>query len=151
MMAKYLVAYDRPFWEERGASGMAYSEGQFGTISPQPDAVLNLMITPEKLAHHLSAPPALYQKELQDTIERMWGDGARNALQHAQRDWGIESFTMGGVATYAPGDLTTLGRLHGTHEPPFFVAGSDHWYVGYMEGAVRTGREAARAVQDYLG
>jgi monoamine oxidase len=39
-----------------------------------------------------------------------------------------------------------VGRLHGTHEPPFYVAGSDHWLAGYMEGAVRTGRAAARAI-----
>ena len=45
-----------------------------------------------------------------------------------------------------PGDLTAVGPLHGTHEPPFYVAGSDHWVCGYMEGAVRTGRSAASAL-----
>jgi len=44
------------------------------------------------------------------------------------------------------GDLMAVGPLHGTHEPPFYVAGSDHWVAGYMEGAVRTGRAAARAI-----
>ena len=38
-----------------------------------------------------------------------------------------------------------VGPLHGTHEPPFYVCGSDHWVAGYMEGAVRTGRAAAAA------
>ena len=38
-----------------------------------------------------------------------------------------------------------VGPLHATHEPPFYVCGSDFWVCGYMEGAVRTGREAARA------
>ncbi len=37
------------------------------------------------------------------------------------------------------------GPLHGTHEPPFYVCGSDQWVAGYMEGAVRTGRGAAAA------
>ena len=37
------------------------------------------------------------------------------------------------------------GRCTATHEPPFYVAGSDHWVAGYMEGAVRTGRAAAAA------
>jgi monoamine oxidase len=36
------------------------------------------------------------------------------------------------------------GPLHGTHEPPFYVCGSDQWVAGYMEGAVRTGRAAAK-------
>ena len=38
-----------------------------------------------------------------------------------------------------------VGPRHGTHEPPFYVCGSDQWVAGYMEGAVRTGRAAAAA------
>lgn len=41
--------------------------------------------------------------------------------------------------------MIAIGPLHGTHEPPFYVCGSDQWVAGYMEGAVRTGRAAARA------
>jgi len=44
-----------------------------------------------------------------------------------------------------PGDVEAVGPLHGTHEPPFYVCGSDQWVAGYMEGAVRTGRAAAAA------
>ena len=40
-----------------------------------------------------------------------------------------------------------VGPLHGTHEPPFYVCGSDQWVCGYMEGAVRTGRGAAGAAR----
>jgi monoamine oxidase len=29
------------------------------------------------------------------------------------------------------------------------VIGSDQWVCGYMEGAVRTGRQAARALIEY--
>ena len=46
---------------------------------------------------------------------------------------------------WRPGDVMAVGPLHGTHEPPFYVCGSDQWVCGYMEGAVRTGRGAARA------
>ncbi len=42
-------------------------------------------------------------------------------------------------------DLTAVDPRHGTHAPPFYVCGSDQWVAGYMEGAVRTGRAAARA------
>jgi len=38
-----------------------------------------------------------------------------------------------------------VGPLHGTHQPPFYVYGSDQWWPGYMESAVRTGRAAAAA------
>ena len=46
------------------------------------------------------------------------------------------------------GDVMAVGPLHGKHEPPFYVCGSDQWVAGYMEGAVRTGRAAARAALD---
>jgi monoamine oxidase len=62
------------------------------------------------------------------------------------RFWGSDPYALGYVSHWAPGDLMAVGPLHGTHEPAFFVAGSDHWVAGYMEGAVRTGRAAARAV-----
>ena len=62
-----------------------------------------------------------------------------DALRRA-RAGALDPFTQGYIAQWAPGDLTAVGPLHGTHEPPFYVAGSDHWVCGYMEGAVRTGR-----------
>jgi monoamine oxidase len=43
------------------------------------------------------------------------------------------------------GDVMAVGPLHGKHEPPFYVCGSDQWVCGYMEGAVRTGSGAAEA------
>ena len=56
-------------------------------------------------------------------------------------------FTAEGyITSWRPGDVMAVGPLHGTHEPPFYVCGSDQWVCGYMEGAVRTGRGAARAV-----
>ena len=44
-----------------------------------------------------------------------------------ERAWGLDPLTQGYVAQWAPGDLTAVGPLHGTHEPPFYVCGSDHW------------------------
>jgi monoamine oxidase len=70
--------------------------------------------------------------------------GARTPAAFLERPWGTDPFTRGYIASYAPGDLGRFGPLHGRHEPPFYVAGSDHWVAGYMEGAVRTGRAAAR-------
>jgi monoamine oxidase len=59
------------------------------------------------------------------------------------RRWGTDPWTLGYVTHWRPGDVMAVGPLHGTHEPPFYVCGSDQWVAGYMEGAVRTGRAAA--------
>ena len=61
------------------------------------------------------------------------------------RLWGTDPWTQGYVTNWRPGDVEAVGPLHGTHEPPFYVCGSDQWVAGYMEGAVRTGRAAAAA------
>ena len=51
-----------------------------------------------------------------------------------------DPYTRGYVTHWWPGDVMRVGPLHGTHDPPFYVCGSDQWVAGYMEGAVRTGR-----------
>ena len=61
------------------------------------------------------------------------------------RRWGVDPWTEGYITSWRPGDVMAVGPLHGTHEPPFYVCGSDQWVAGYMEGAVRTGRGAAAA------
>jgi monoamine oxidase len=61
------------------------------------------------------------------------------------RRWATDPWTRGYVTHWRPGDVMAVGPLHGTHEPPFYVCGSDQWVAGYMEGAVRTGRAAAAA------
>ena len=76
---------------------------------------------------------------------RLYGEPARAPDALLERAWGVDPLTQGYVAQWAPGDLMAVGPLHGTHEPPFYVCGSDHWVAGYMEGAVRTGRAAAAA------
>ena len=74
----------------------------------------------------------------------MYGDAA---LTRCRPGPGSGAPTPGRRATSRTGDPATsrrVGPLHGTHEPPFYVCGSDQWVAGYMEGAVRTGRAAAR-------
>ena len=78
----------------------------------------------------------------------MYGDAALSPLQTWTRLWGTDPWTQGYVTNWRPGDVEAVGPLHGTHEPPFYVCGSDQWVAGYMEGAVRTGRAAARAALD---
>jgi monoamine oxidase len=103
------------------------------------------MIPPERYALHAAAPQSVRDELVLEALRRVFGGAADSPQTIRWRFWGSDPFTLGYVSHWAPGDLTAVGPLHGTHEPPFFVAGSDHWVTGYMEGAVRTGRDAARA------
>lgn len=74
-----------------------------------------------------------------------FGDGARSPRAVFLRQYGIDPYTEGYVTEWRPGDVLGVGPLQGTHEPPLYFCGSDHWVAGYMEGAVRIGRAAATA------
>jgi monoamine oxidase len=145
LAAKAVAAYPSAFWRDRGQNGLAEGEGLIGSVWPQADGVLSLLVPPERLAHHLAAPADVRREQLVAGLIRLFGDAAGSPTGFASVEWGVERFTQGYVAQWAPGDVLAVGPLHGTHEPPFYVAGSDHWVAGFMEGAVRTGRAAAAA------
>ncbi len=145
LAAKLVVAYPDSFWQQTGQNGLSEAEWLFGSTWPQGRGVLSLLVPPERLSAFLAAPPAARRKVVLDGLEALFGEGARGPSAFIERPWGVDPFTRGYITSWAPGDLTAVGPLHGRHEPPFYVAGSDHWVAGYMEGAVRTGRAAARA------
>jgi monoamine oxidase len=145
LAGKIVVAYDRPFWQDAGQNGLAEAEWLFGSTWPQRCGVLSLLVPPERFSAFLAAPPDVRSASVIDGLAALYGERAREPVAMFERAWGADPFTLGYIASWAPGDLGRVGPLHGTHEPPFYVAGSDHWVAGYMEGAVRTGRDAARA------
>ena len=145
LAAKLVVAYADSFWQRTGQNGLAETEWLFGSTWPQGDGVLSLLVPPERLSAFLAAPPDARRRGDFRRARGALRRGGPNAAGMLERPWGVDPFTLGYIAGWAPGDLRRVGPLHGTHEPPFYVAGSDHWVAGYMEGAVRTGRGAARA------
>ena len=145
LAAKVVAAYDASFWQESGQNGLAECEWLFGSTWPQSDGILSMLVPPERLSAFLATPEAVRSSTVVDGLVALYGERARFPEAMLERAWGVDPFTQGYITSWAPGDLTRVGPLHGTHEPPFYVAGSDHWVAGYMEGAVRTGRDAARA------
>jgi monoamine oxidase len=145
LAAKVVAAYPGPVWRAAGATGLSDGEGLVTSTWPQSDYALSMLVAPERFAHFLAAPPPARRAEILDCLARLYGPAAREPDALLERAWGVDPLTQGYIAQWAPGDLTAVGPLHGTHEPPFYVCGSDHWVAGYMEGAVRTGRAAAAA------
>jgi monoamine oxidase len=145
LAAKVVVAYERAFWRDAGQNGLSESEWLFGSTWSQGAGVMSLLVPPERFSAFAAAPSSARREAVLDGLASLYGDNARVPDAMVERLWGSDPFTLGYITSWAPGDLTRVGPLHGTHEPPFYVAGSDHWVAGYMEGAVRTGRGAARA------
>lgn len=145
LAAKFVAAYPRPFWRDRGQSGLSESEGILGSSWPQGEAVLSTLVPPERLAAYVSTDPRFRRTEALAELARWFGPEAREPVATYERLWGTDPWTQGYITQWRPGDVLAVGPLHGTHEPPLYVCGSDQWVAGYMEGAVRTGRAAARA------
>ena len=116
-----------------------------GSTWPQQEGVLSALVPPERYAAFVASDPDTRHREALEQIAGLYGEQALTPMQTWTRLWGTDPWTQGYVTNWRPGDVEGVGPLHGTHEPPFYVCGSDQWVAGYMEGAVRTGRAAARA------
>lgn len=143
--AKFVAAYGAPFWREAGQNALSESEGVLGSTWPQSPGILSALVPPERYAAFAATDPATQTREALEQVAAMYGPAALDPIATWTRLWGTDPWTQGYVTSWRPGDVEAVGPLHGTHEPPFYVCGSDQWVAGYMEGAVRTGRAAAAA------
>ncbi|MCW2763106.1 MAG: FAD-dependent oxidoreductase [Marmoricola sp.] len=142
--AKFVAAYGTPFWRESGQNALSESEGVLGSTWPQQEGVLSALVPPERYAAFAATDATTRTHEALEQIAAMYGPAATSPIGTWTRLWGTDPWTQGYVTSWRPGDVEAVGPLHGTHEPPFYVCGSDQWVAGYMEGAVRTGRAAAQ-------
>ena len=143
--AKLVTVYDRSVWADLGANGLSEGELLLASTWPQRVGVLSGLVPPERVAW-LDATAAEHRLDaLHAELGRMYGPDAARPVHSFLRMWATDPFTRGYTTHWWPGDVLRVGPLHGTHEPPFYVCGSDQWVAGYMEGAVRTGRAAAAA------
>ena len=146
LAVKVVFAYESSFWEVQGQNGDAYWEtGVLGGTWVQREGIISALVPPERLGAFLATSPALIEQEMIEEMAEAFGERARSPVGVFFRRWAVDPWTEGYITSWRPGDVMAVGPLHGTHEPPFYVCGSDQWVCGYMEGAVRTGRGAARA------
>jgi monoamine oxidase len=147
LAAKVVFAYESSWWEEQGQNGTMYFEkGVMGGTWPQREGILSALVPPERLGPFLATSPAQIEQDVLAEMVEAMGERAAKPQALFFRRWGVDPWTEGYITGWRPGDVMAVGPLHGTHDPPFYVCGSDQWVCGYMEGAVRTGRGAARAL-----
>ena len=143
--AKVVAVYDRSVWAELGANGLSEGEHLLSSTWPQREGVLSGLVAPERVTWLLATAEEARLPVLYAELERMYGADAAIPRQSFLRLWATDPYTRGYTTHWWPGDVMRVGPLHGKHDPPFYVCGSDQWVAGYMEGAVRTGRAAANA------
>jgi monoamine oxidase len=157
---KMHLAYERPFWRDRGLNGQVVSDQGPVTVmfdntpAGEERGVLLGFLEGRHARAWAGRTPDERAAVFAACAERYFGSGARDPIDYVERDWTAEPFTRGCYgAHFPPGVWTAYGPA--LTEP----AGSVHWagtecstdWNGYMEGAVRSGESVAAAVLADLG
>ncbi len=156
---KTFAVYDEPFWRREGLNGQAASDTgpvkvTFDSSPPSgtPGVLMGFVEAGDgrRLARRT---PEERREAVLACFTRYFGPAAAAPREFVERDWMAEEFTRGCYgAHFTPGVWTSYG--HALREP----VGRIHWagaecspvWNGYMEGAVRSGEDAASAVLHQL-
>ncbi|MFM9140970.1 MAG: flavin monoamine oxidase family protein [Solirubrobacterales bacterium] len=159
-VAKCMAVYERPFWRDQGLSGQALSvDGptriMFDNSPPDGSRGVLLGFLEGTTARELGEwEPAARQAAVLDGFGRVFGPEARRPLEYIEKLWADEEWTRGCYGCYMPpGTWTAHGRWLSRPIGPIHWAGAETATVwaGYMDGAVRSGRRAAREAAGYIG
>jgi monoamine oxidase len=157
---KCMAVYDSPFWREQGLSGQGISDGgpariTFDNTPPSGSPGVLLGFLEGNAARDYGARPA---RERRDAVvggfARLFGERAARPERFVERVWADEEWTRGCYGCYMPtGGWTMFGRALREPVGPLHWAGAETSTVwnGYMDGAVRSGEEGARAVLRAIG
>jgi monoamine oxidase len=152
---KTMAVYERPFWREDGLSGIGTSDvgptrAIFDNSPPSGSPGVLLAFLEGRYAREWSRRSLEERRDaIVGTLARLFGPRAAKPERYIERSWADEEWTRGCYGAHMPtGAWTSYGHL--LREP----VGRIHWasaetadvWMGYMDGAVRSGERAARAV-----
>jgi monoamine oxidase len=158
-LLKVTAVYDRPFWRDAGLNGTAVSlngpvNATFDDSPPDgsPGVLFGFVGGDEGRRHRGLSRPERRLAVLRNFAD-YFGTAALRPRAYFETDWPGAKWSRGGpVGIAAPGLLLAhgpairepVGRIHwaGTET-------SNYWN-GYMDGAIRSGKRAAREVLDQL-
>lgn len=159
-VGKAIAIYDTPFWRAEGLSGQVLSDVGAGRTtfdnSPQDGsygALMSFIEADEMRRWDEESEPALRRQVTKDYVN-YFGPKAANYTEFIIQRWDLEPFSRGGPVAYTYlGVLEEYGHLYRQSYHGIYWAGtetSDYW-IGYMEGAVRSGERAATDILWALG
>jgi len=152
---KCWVAYDKPFWRERGLNGLVWSDTPpsdgFADATP-PEGKPGLLvgfIEADNALKWTGRPVEERKKAIVEQLVSFLGPEAALPIDYEDQDWPADPWSRGCFSvTMGPGVMTTLGKV--IREPH----GRVHWagtetatkWIGYVDGAIRSGERAAKEV-----
>ncbi|MCW2967215.1 MAG: Monoamine oxidase, partial [Solirubrobacteraceae bacterium] len=154
-VTKVNAIYPKPFWRDQGLSGSVVSNvGPIEIVydNSPPDGspgVLVGFMEADESRKLFSATPAQRRAAALKCLAGYFGDEALKPSAYIDHVWAAERYTLGAYGSYnPPGVLTSLGAATTGPVGRLHFAGSDlsPIWTGYMDGAIRMGEEAAKAV-----
>lgn len=150
---KVLVRYERPFWRDRGLSGMVMWRDVLGLfacdVSSERAAALVLFAGGSLAAAWSGKGAEFIQSEIIRRLVAAFGDEAAAYRDFRMRDWVEDAWSGGGYSDVITGlsayDAEAVIRAGA---PPVHFAASElaSSFPAYIEGAITAGREAAARV-----
>ncbi|MBI3476561.1 MAG: flavin monoamine oxidase family protein [Acidobacteria bacterium] len=153
---KYWVAYEKPFWRERGLNGLLGSDeppSNLVAADTTPAAgvpgFLTAFIDAAGALEWSGRPMEERKKMIVDRIVSFLGPEAANPIDYEDQDWPSDPWSRGCFgASMGPGVMTTLGKIIREPHGRIHWAGSEtstRW-MGYIDGAIRSGERAAAEI-----
>jgi monoamine oxidase len=153
------IAYSRPFWRDQGLTGLVLSDrtefGPWFDHSPRDGSAGALVgfFDGGPAQRWADRPPEARRAQVLKDIASYFGDAALTPTDYLEEVWTRAPLHRGGyVASAGPGVLTAFGPA--LLDP----VGRIHWagtetaeaWVGYIDGAIRSGERAAKEVAALL-
>jgi monoamine oxidase len=145
--------YDRPFWRDKGLAGQVTSDTgpvriTFDNSPPDGSPGIMLGFIEGQAARQYGPKPAAERRAaVLANLVTYFGPEAAHPRDYLEMNWSAEPWTRGCYVGYTPpGVLLDYGEAIRAPVGRMFWAGaetSDYWN-GYMDGAVRSGKRAAR-------
>jgi monoamine oxidase len=158
-VAKCMAIYDEPFWRAEGLSGQATSDAgpvrlTFDNSPPDGSPGVLLGFLEGRQARELGRLRADERRTaVVDSFARLFGPRAARPRSYVERLWADEEWSRGCYGCHMPtGAWTNYGPALRDPIGPLHWAGAEYATVwnGYMDGAVRSGEETARAALERL-
>jgi monoamine oxidase len=151
---KVQAVYDKPFWREEGLSG--YVNSDTGPVklmydNSPPDGSKGVLLGfieghEARLATKMS--PGARKAAVLANFTKAIGAQAAKPKQYVEMNWANEEWTRGCYGGYLPpGVWTDYGPAVRAPHGKIHWAGAEHATIwnGYMDGALRSGEDAAKA------
>jgi monoamine oxidase len=158
-VAKCMAIYDEPFWRAEGLSGQGTSDLgpvklTFDNSPPGGSPGVILGFLEGRQARELGQLAADERRTaVVDCFARLFGPRAGRPDGYVERLWADEEWSRGCYGCHMPtGAWTNYGPALREPIGPLHWAGAEYSTVwnGYMDGAVRSGEETARAALERL-